>query len=182
MNKVSKSSDWKVKVKSKKKPRFKPGSELTDSVNIMNVEVIEDNDDQKESTSFQMNLEKESIEQLAISFKETTMPSANSGTESIDKVNVMEIELTDEVNDDSEISEVKMTTSSNQNANRSINVRRKSKPLPKVFGTSTDLTDKVNLVAVEVLEQVENDVEVCEITINITSKVSAWVETAAELN
>jgi nucleoid DNA-binding protein len=179
MNKVSKSSDWKVKLKSKKKPRFKPGSELTDSVNIMNVEVIEDNDDQKESTSFQMNLEKESKEQLAISYKETTMPGANSGTESIDKVNVMEIELTDEVNDDSEISEVKMTTSSNQNASRSINVRRKSKPR---FKPGADLTDKVNLVAVEVLEQVENDVEVCEITINITSKVSAWVETAAELN
>ena len=107
------------------------------------------------------------------------MPSANSGTESIEKVNVMEIELMEELNDDSEISEVKMTTSSNQNANRSINVRRKSKPR---FKPGADLTDKVNLVAVEVFEQVENDVEVCEITINITSKVSTWVESVAELN
>ena len=179
MNKVSKSSDWKVKVKSKKKPRFKPGSELTDSVNIMNVEVIEDNDDQKESASFQMNLEKESKEQLTISYKETTMPSANSETESIEKVKVMEIELMEELNDDSEISEVKMATSSNQNANRSINIRRKSKPRFKV---GTELTDKINLVAVEVFEQVENEVEVFEITFNITSKVSAWIETAAELN
>ena len=179
MNKVSKSSDWKLKLTSTKKPRLKPGSELTDSVNIMNVEVIEDHDDQKESTSFQMNLEKESKEQLAISYKETTMPSANSGTESIEKVNVMEIELMEELNDDSEISEVKMTTSSNQNANRSINVRTKKKPRFKV---GTELTDKINLVAVDVIEQVENEIEVCEITINITSKVNAWVETAAELN
>ena len=96
-----------------------------------------------------------------------------------EKVNVIEIDLIDEVNEDSEISEIKLISRAKENVHRSIEVRRKSKPR---FKLGTDLTNKVNLVADEVIEEMENDFEVCEITINITSNACAFVETAAELN
>jgi nucleoid DNA-binding protein len=187
MKKNCKSSDWNIKLRAKKKPRFKPGSELSEKVNIMNVEINEENDDLQESKSIHMKLEKESKEQLAISYKEKAMPRLHSvlpsevkaGADLTEKVNVMEIELIDEVNEDSEISQIKMISKAKENVHRSIDVRRKSKPL---FKHGTDLTDKVNLVAVEVIEGMENDFEVCEITINLTSNACVFVETAAELN
>ena len=63
MNKVCKSSDWKVQLKAKKKPvpkKFGTGSELSDKVNIMNVDIEENEDDQHEDTSINIEIEKES--------------------------------------------------------------------------------------------------------------------------
>ena len=179
MNKVCKSSDWLLKLRAKRKPRFKPGTEMSEKVNIMNVEINEENDDLQERKSIHMNLEKESKEKLAISYKEKAMPRFKAGADLTEKVNVMEIELADEVNEDSEISEIKMISRAKENVHRSIEVRRKSKPR---FKPGTDLTDKVNMVEVEVIEEMENEYEVCEITINLTSNACAFVETAAELN
>jgi nucleoid DNA-binding protein len=179
MKKVCSLNDWKLKLRAKRKPRFKPGSELSEKVNIMNVEINEENDDLQESKSIHMKLEKESKEQLAISYKERTTPRFKAGADLTEKVNVMEIELMDEVNEDSEISEIKLISRAKENVHRSIEVRRKSKPR---FKPGTDLTDKVNMVEVEVIEEMEDDFDVCEITINISSNACAIVETAAELN
>jgi nucleoid DNA-binding protein len=179
MKKVCSLNDWKLKLRAKRKPRFKPGSELSDKVNIMNVEINEENDDLQESKSIHMKLEKESKEQLAISYKERATPRFKAGADLTEKVNVLEIDLMDEVNEDSEISEIKLSSRAKENVHRSIEVRRKSKPR---FKPGTDLTDKVNMVEVEVIEEMENEFEVCEITINITSNACAFVETAAELN
>jgi hypothetical protein len=177
-------NDWKLKLKAKRKPRFKAGSELTEKVNIMHVEINEEMDDQKEQKSILVELEKESKEKLRISYKESSTPlpiaiGIKAGADLTEKVNVMEIDLMDEVNDESEISEIKLISRAKENVHRSIEVRRKSKPR---FKPGTDLTDKVNMVAVEVIEEMENEFEVCEITINITSNACAFVETAAELN
>jgi nucleoid DNA-binding protein len=166
-------------LKAKRKPRFKPGSELSDKVNIMNVEINEENDDLQESKSIHMKLEKESKEQLAISYKERATPRFKAGADLTEKVNVMEIELMDEVNEDSELSEIKLISRAKENVHRAINVSRKSKPR---FKPGSDLTDKVNLVAFEVVEEMENDFEVCEITVHIKSNACAFTESAAELN
>jgi nucleoid DNA-binding protein len=179
MKKVCSLNDWKLKLRAKRKPRFKPGSELSDKVNIMNVEINEEMDDYKEQKSILVELEKESKEKLEISYKERSTPRFKAGADLTEKVNVMEIDLMDEVNEDSEISEIKLISRAKENVHRSIEVRRKSKPR---FKPGTDLTDKVNMVEVEVIEEMENDFEVCEITINITSNACAFVETAAELN
>ncbi len=184
MKKVCSLNDWKLKLRAKRKPRFKPGSELSEKVNIMNVEINEENDDLQESKSIRMKLEKESKEQLAISYKEraTPLPIAigiKAGADLTEKVNVMEIELMDEVSEDAEISEIKMISRAKENVHRSIEVRRKSKPR---FKPGTDLTDKVNKVAVDITEVMEGEFEVCEITIQITCNACALVETAAELN
>ncbi len=182
MKKVCSLNDWKLKLRAKRKPlpkKFGTGSELSDKVNIMNVEINEENDDLHESKSIHMKLEKESKEQLAISYKESSKPRFKAGADLTEKVNVMEIDLMDEVNEDSEISEIKLISRAKENVHRSIEVRRKSKPR---FKPGTDLTDKVNMVEVEVIEEMENDFEVCEITINISSNACAILETAAELN
>ena len=39
MNKNCKSANWFLKFKAKKKPRFKPGTEMSEKVNKMNVEI-----------------------------------------------------------------------------------------------------------------------------------------------
>ena len=182
MNKVCKSSDWLLKLRAKRKPRFKPGTEMAEKVNIMHVDINEENDDLHESKSIHMKLEKESKEQLAISQKERATPRFKAGADLTEKVNVLEIDLVEELNEDSEISEIKLISRAKENVHRSIEVRRKSKPLPKGFGTGTDLTDKVNMVQVEVIEEMEYDFEVCEFTINLTSNACAFVEIAAELN
>jgi nucleoid DNA-binding protein len=179
MKKVCSLNDWKLKLRAKRKPRFKPGSELSEKVNIMNVEINEENDDLQESKSIHMKLEKESKEQLAISYKERATPRFKAGADLTEKVNVMEIELMDEVNEDSEISEIKLISRAKENVHRSIEVRRKSKPR---FKPGTDLTDKVNKIAVDITEVMEDEFEVCEFTIQITCKACALVETAAELN
>jgi nucleoid DNA-binding protein len=166
MNKVCKSSDWLLKLRAKRKPRFKPGTEMAEKVNIMHVDINEENDDLHESKSIRMKLEKESKEQLAISYKERTTPRFKAGADLTEKVNVMEIDLMDEVNENSEISEIKLISRAKENVHRSIEVRRKSKPR---FKPGTDLTDKVNMVEVEVIEEMEDDFDVCEITINISS-------------
>ncbi len=179
MKKVCSLNDWKLKLRAKRKPRFKPSSELSDKVNIMNVDINEEMDDQKQQKSILVELEKESKEKLEISQKERSTPSFKAGADLTEKVNVIENDLIDEVNEDSEISEIKLISRAKENVHRSIEVRRKSKPR---FKLGTDLTNKVNLVADEVIEEMENDFEVCEITINITSNACAFVETAAELN
>ncbi|MBI2258262.1 MAG: hypothetical protein HYU67_05125 [Flavobacteriia bacterium] len=182
MKKVCKSSDWNVKLRAKRKPRFKPGSELSDKVNIMNVDIEENEDDQHEDTSINIEIEKESKERVEISVKSKGKTRFKAGSDLTEKVNEMDIELIEEINEDVEISEIKLITRAKENVHRSIDVRRKSKPLPKGFGTGTDLTDKVNKVAVDITEVMEDEFEVCEITIQITCKACALVETAAELN
>jgi nucleoid DNA-binding protein len=179
MNKVCKSSDWKVQLKAKKKPRFKPGSELSDKVNIMNVDIEENEDDQHKDTSINIEIEKESKERVEISVKSKGKTRFKAGSDLTEKVNEMDIELIEEINEDVEISEVKLITRAKENVHRSIDVRRKSKPR---FKPGTDLTDKVNKVAVDITEVMEDEFEVCEITIQITCKACALVETAAELN
>ena len=67
MKKVCSLNDWKLKLRAKRKPRFKPSSELSDKVNIMNVDINEEMDDQKEQKSILVELEKESKEKLEIS-------------------------------------------------------------------------------------------------------------------
>jgi nucleoid DNA-binding protein len=179
MNKVCKSSDWKVQLKAKKKPRFKPGSELSDKVNIMNVDIEENGDNQYEDTSINIEIEKESKERVEISVKSKGKTRFKAGSDLTEKVNEMDIELIEEINEDVEISEVKLITRAKENVHRSIDVRRKSKPR---FKPGTDLTDKVNKVAVDITEVMEDEFEICEITIQITCKACAIVETAAELN
>jgi nucleoid DNA-binding protein len=173
MKKVCSLNDWKLKLRAKRKPRFKPGSELSDKVNIMNVDINEEMDDEKEQKSILVELEKASKEKLEISYKERSTPRFKAGGDLTEKVNVMEIDLMDEVNDDSEISEIKLISRAKENVHRSIEVRRKSKPR---FKPGTDLTDKVNMVEVEVIEEMENDFEVCEITVHIKSNACALLK------
>jgi nucleoid DNA-binding protein len=177
MKKVCKSSDWNVKLRAKKKPRFKPGSELSEKVNIMHVDIEETEDDQHESSSVNIEIEKASKERIEIEMKTKTRFKASGDL--TEKVNQMEIDLFEEITDEIEISELKLVTKAKENEHKAISVKRKSKPR---FKAGADLTDKVNKIDIEILEEIEEDFEVCEITIKLKCNACVLVETAAELN
>jgi nucleoid DNA-binding protein len=179
MKKVCKSSDWKVKLRAKKKPRFKPGSELSEKVNIMNVGINEHGDDQHEDTSINIEVEKENKDRIEISMKSKGVTHEKTSGDLIEKVNEMEIDLFVEITDEIEISEVKLVTKAKENFHRSIDIRRKSKPL---FKAGADLTDKVNKIDVQISEEIEGDFEVCEINILIKCNACVLEESAVELN
>ena len=167
MKKVCKSSDWKVKLRAKKKPRFKPGSELSEKVNIMNVGIEEHGD------------EKENKDRIEISMKSRGVTNLKTSENLSEKVNEMEIDLLEEIKDEIEISEVKLVTKAKENFHRSIDIRRKSKPL---FKAGADLTDKVNKIDVQISEEIEGDFEVCEINILIKCNACVLEESVVELN
>jgi nucleoid DNA-binding protein len=179
MNKVCKSSDWNVKLRAKKKPRFKPGSELSEKVNIMHVDIEETEDDQHESSSVNIEIEKENKERIEISMKSKGTPRFKAGSDLTEKVNEMEIDLLEEITDEVEISEVKLVTKAKENVHRSIDIRRKLRPR---FKAGADLTDKVNKIDVQISEEIEGDFEVCEISIQIKCNACFLEESAAELN
>ncbi len=73
MNKNCKAANWFVKFKAKKKPRFKAGSELSDKVNKMNVEIheeegeliftiVHEGDRTPDVESFKVSMEKGNLE------------------------------------------------------------------------------------------------------------------------
>jgi nucleoid DNA-binding protein len=179
MKKVCKSSNWNVKLRAKKKPRFKPGSELSEKVNIMHVDIEETEDDQHESSSVNIEIEKENKERIEISMKSKGTPRYKASGDLTEKVNEMEIDLLEEITGEIEISELKLVTKAKENEHRAISVKRKSKPR---FKAGADLTDKVNKIDIEISEEIEEDFEVCEIAIRLKSNACNLIESAAELN
>ena len=179
MNKVCKSSDWLLKLRAKRKPRFKPGTEMAEKVNIMNVDIKEDSDEFSENTSVDLSLEKESKEKIDFSLTKKRKTRFKAGSDLTEKVNEMEIDLLEEIDNDFEVSKLKMKLETDKKEILQVSVKKRNKPR---FKPGTDLTDKVNLVAVEVFEEIENEFEVCEITVHIKSNACAFTESAAELN
>ena len=179
MNKVCKSSDWLLKLRAKRKPRFKPGTEMSEKVNIMNVDIKEDSDEFSESTSVDLSLEKESKEKIDFSLTKKRKTRFKAGSDLTEKVNEMEVDLLEEIHNDFEVSKLKMKLETDKKEILQVSVKKRNKTR---FKAGADLTDKVNHVEIEMSEEIEEDFEVCEIAIRLKSNACTLLESAAELN
>jgi nucleoid DNA-binding protein len=168
MSKVCKSSDWLVKLRAKSKPLPKASgtdSELSDKVN-MQVDIKEDETEDSETTDVTISVEKEDNERLEISLNKKKKTRFKAGSDLTEKVNVFDVDLIEESDEDSEVSKLKMKLQTNEKEVLQLSVRKKRKPQ---FKAGADLTDKVNLVAVDWMEEITDEQEIFSVSIKMNS-------------
>ena len=150
MNKDCKSSNWLLKLKAKKKPRFKPGSELSDKVNKMNVGIQEEESETSKELDFKMETEQSEKEHLEIALKKKLRFKA--GSDLTEKVNMVNIETNETFDENSSESELKLKLEENQDETLEISCKKKIK-----FKAGAELTDKVNKINIDLEENSDED-------------------------
>jgi nucleoid DNA-binding protein len=216
MNKNCKAANWFVKFKAKKKPRFKAGSELSDKVNKMNVDIQEEESEISKAIDMKMEVEQSENDHLEIALKKKLRFKA--GADLTEKVNLVSVESSENFDEDSSESELKLKLEENESETLDISCKKKIKfkagaeltdkvnklnfdldensdensadtmlkmeietmekqrlaiALKKKikFKAGADLTDKVNLVAVDWIEEMTDDQEIVTVTMKISSAI-----------
>jgi nucleoid DNA-binding protein len=150
MNKNCKSSNWLLKLKAKKKPRFKPGSELSEKVNKMNVDIQEEENENSKELDFKMEMEQNENDHLEIALKKKLRFKA--GADLTEKVNVVSIETDETFDEDSTESELKLKLEERQDETLEISCKKKIK-----FKAGSELSDKVNKMDFHLDENSDED-------------------------
>ncbi len=145
MNKNCKSSDWLLKLKAKKKPRFKPGSELSEKANKMNINIQEEESETSKELDFKMEMEQSEKDRLEIGLKKKLRFKA--GSDLTEKVNLVSVETIENFDEDSTESELKLMLEENQDETLEITCKKKIK-----FKAGAELTDKVNKINIDLDE------------------------------
>jgi nucleoid DNA-binding protein len=130
-----------VNFQTKRKPRFKPGSELSDKVNKANIIFDDFSDEKNENFKVTIELICESGEKIYYTGRSKRKPRFKAGSELADKVNLM---LNNEP------------------------IEMKANKIKTRFKAGADLTEKVNLVEVEVIQEIVNEKYSFEINVKIT--------------
>lgn len=150
MNKDCKSNNWLLKLKAKKKPRFKAGSELSDKVNKMSVDIQEEESEISKELDIKMDFEQSEKDRLEIALKKKLRFKA--GADLTEKVNLMSIESDETYDEDSIESELKVKIEENQDETLEISCKKKIK-----FKAGAELTDKVNKLNFDLDENADED-------------------------
>lgn len=150
MNKNCKSSNWFLKFKSKKKLSFKAGSELSDKVNKMNVEIQEEESEIFKAIEIKMDVEQSEKDRLEIALKKKLRFKA--GADLTEKVNLVSIETDETFDENSSESELKLKLEENQDETLEISCKKKIK-----FKAGAELTDKVNKINIDLNENSDED-------------------------
>ena len=150
MNKNCKSSNWLLKLKAKKKPRFKPGTEMAEKVNRINLDIQEDQNEVSKAMDLKMEMEQSEKDRLEIALKKKLRFKA--GSDLTEKVNMVSIETDETFDEDSTESEVKLKLEENQDETLEISCKKKIK-----FKAGAELTDKVNKINIDLEENSDVD-------------------------
>ena len=137
MNKNCKSANWFLKFKAKKKPRFKPGTEMSEKVNKMNVEIQEEESEISKAIDIKMEVEQSEKDHLEIALKKKLRFKA--GADLTEKVNLVSVETIENFDEDSTESELKLKLEEYESETLDISCKKKIK-----FKAGAELTDKVN--------------------------------------
>lgn len=164
MNKDCKTKEWDIKLKAKKSPRFKAGSELADKVNKMSVDINEEADENSVTTDVDMEIEQRKNERLEISLRKKLRFKASGDL--TEKVNMVSVEVEENADEVSESSKLKMKLESEENERLELSVKRKNKTR---FKPGTDLTEKVNKVAVDWSDEEIEDSETLTVSIKLST-------------
>jgi nucleoid DNA-binding protein len=145
MNKICKSSNWLLKLKAKKKPRFKPGTEMAEKVNRINLDIQEEESEISKAMDLKMEMELSEKEHLEIALKKKLRFKA--GADLTEKVNLVSVETIENFDEDSTESELKLMLEENQDETLEISCKKKIK-----FKAGAELTDKVNKINIDLDE------------------------------
>ena len=148
----------------KKKLRFKAGADLTEKVNLVSVETSENFDEDSTESELKLKLEENESETLDISCKKKIKFKA--GAELTDKVNKLNFDLDENSDEDSANTLLKMEIETMEKQQLAIVLKKKIK-----FKAGADLTDKVNLVAVDWIEEMTEDQEITTVNLKISSTI-----------
>ncbi len=167
MNKDCKVKEWDVKLKKKRTAKFKSGSELADKVNKMNVDINEESDETTATTDVKMEIEQSENDILKIALKKKRKTRFKAGADLTDKVNLISVDLEEEATESLDSCRLKMKLESEDNERVELNLKKRETR----FKAGADLTEKVNLVDVDWIEEHEEDIETLSVSIKIVSSV-----------
>lgn len=167
---VEQSENDHLEIALKKKLRFKAGSYLTEKVNRMSVEEDETSDADSSESNLRINIEENLNEKLEISCKKKIKFKA--GAELTDKVNKMNFDLDENSDLNSADTMLKMKLETEEKKSLAISLKKKIK-----FKAGADLTDKVNLVAVDWIDEINEEQEILTVSLKITSTICKKSET-----
>ncbi|MFN5415622.1 MAG: hypothetical protein ACK5B9_01100, partial [Flavobacteriia bacterium] len=125
MKNECKLANWDLKFKSKKKPRFKPGSDLTDKVNKIDVEIQQGESETSKELDFKMGVEQSENDRLEIALKKKLRFKA--GADLTEKVNRMIVEEDETFDADSSESNLRVNLEENLNEKLEISCKKKIK-------------------------------------------------------
>ncbi len=169
MEKECKKSEWDIKLKSKRKPRFKAGADLTDKVNLIAVDIIEEMNEDSLTTDIKMEVEQTKDDRLQIAVKKEVRFKA--GADLTEKVNRMSIDLDEDSDEKSTDSKLKVKLETQENERLEISCKKKVQ-----FKAGAELTDKVNKVDVDWIEELIEDKEILTVSFKITSTICQNIE------
>ncbi|MES2587711.1 MAG: hypothetical protein V4622_01950 [Bacteroidota bacterium] len=167
MNKDCKAKEWDVKLKKKRVPRFKAGSELADKVNKMAVDINEESDETTATTDIKMEIEQSENDVLKIALKKKRKTRFKAGADLTDKVNLVSADIEEESSEDLESCKLKLKLESEDNERFELNLKKRATR----FKAGADLTEKVNLIDVDWIEEHDEDIETLSVSIKIVSSV-----------
>lgn len=167
MNKECKPKEWDIKFERKNKVRFKAGSELADKVNRMAVDINEEMDENATTTDINMEVEQNKDEVLKIGLKKKRKPGFKAGADLSGKVNLVSVDLDEESSEISESCKLKMKLESENNERFELNLKKRATR----FKAGADLTEKVNLVDVDWIEEQDEKSETLSVSIKVVSSV-----------
>jgi RNA processing factor Prp31 len=160
MKKECKSSEWDIRLKSRKKPipmaiGIKPGTEMSEKVNIMHVDIQEETDEESETIDLNLVLENENNNQIEFALKKKSKTKFKASGDLTEKVNVLHVDFIEETTEDSLTETMKMKLQKNDNELLALAVKKKKTK----FKAGADLTDKVNVVAIDWIEEIDENSE-----------------------
>jgi nucleoid DNA-binding protein len=167
MNKDCKTKEWDIKLKAKKSPRFKAGSKLADKVNKMNVDINEESDETTATTDVKMEIEQYENDILKIALKKKRKTRFKAGADLTDKVNLISVDLEEEATESLDSCRLKMKLESEDNERIELNLKKRATR----FKAGADLTEKVNLVDVDWIDEHDGEIETLSVSIKIVSSV-----------
>lgn len=167
MNKECKAKEWDVKLKKKRTAKFKAGSELADKVNRMAVDINEETDETGATTDIKMEVEQKENEVLKVAIKKKNVTRFKAGADLTDKVNLVSVDLEEEATENLDSCRLKMKLESEDNERFELNLKKRIKR----FKAGTELSERVNLVDVDWMEEQNDENESLSVSIKVVSSI-----------
>ena len=167
MNKECKTKEWDVQLTKKRDVRFKAGSELADKVNRMAVDINEETGENTVSTDLNMEISQSEDDLLKIALKKKSKPDFKAGADLSGRVNRVSVDLAEEVSEDSGSFNLNMQLESEESERFELSLKKRVAR----FKAGADLTEKVNLVAVDWMEERNEESETLSVVLKVVSSV-----------
>lgn len=171
------SDNWKVRFKAKKKPSDQPGLASSDKVKLVEVGISEFADENLTTTCIDFSVEKESKSRMEIALKTATQTSQDEVLKVDGVEKTLAVDLIEEYADDVESSTLTLQTQKGDETLHTVQLKQEKK---RRFKPGSELTDRVNKVAIDIIEELVGDEEHSEIIV-VVSNASETTELDSDI-